>query len=149
MNPATIMSALNGAAPDVATTRHAQLTKQARTLVSQTFFGTLLKQMRESPFKDEMFSGGRGGEAFGSMYDQHLAEHMARGAGKKLVNAIVKRFEAKQPLDQYDPKTVAPAASAASGSFSNQGHSQESRGRATDKKGSDPFFRANPSAGTK
>src|SRR6187200_2157558 len=125
MNPATLMSALNGAAPSTSESRHAQLEKQAGNLVAQTFFGTLLKQMRESPFKDELFSGGRGGEAFGSMYDQHLAEHMARGAGKKLVNSIVKRFEAKQPLDQYNPATVAPAASAnsASGSFSNSSHS--------------------------
>lgn len=130
MNPATIMSALNGAAPDAATTRHSQLTKQAQTLVSQTFFGTLLKQMRESPFKDELFSGGRGGEAFGSMYDQHLAEHMARGAGKKLVNSIVKRFEAKQPLDQYDSKTVAPPSNAsASGNFSGNNQTSQQRNR--------------------
>ncbi|MBC8107546.1 MAG: rod-binding protein, partial [Anaerolineae bacterium] len=94
MNPSTLISALNGAAPNSATSRHAQLEKQAGNLVAQTFFGTLLKQMRESPFKDEMFSGGRGGEAFGSMYDQHLAEHMSRGVGRKLVNSIVKRLEA-------------------------------------------------------
>ncbi|CAN5599255.1 hypothetical protein BH09PLA1_BH09PLA1_32890 [soil metagenome] len=115
MDASNKLFALNSAtfgAPKVASDRHAQLEKQASNLVAQTFFGTLLKQMRDSPFKDEMFSGGRGGEAFGSMYDQHLAEHMARGAGKKLVNAIVKRFEAKRPGDQYQAAIVAPAAGA-------------------------------------
>jgi Rod binding domain-containing protein len=74
--------------------QHGQLVDQTRTWVAQTFFGTLLKQMRNSPFKSELFSGGQGGQAFGGLYDQHLAEHMARGAGSKLVNGIVRRIEA-------------------------------------------------------
>ena len=100
MNQPGINSAAIGATPDPAKLRHSQLTKQAQTLVAQTFFGTLLKQMRESPFKDEMFSGGRGGQAFGAMYDQHLAEHMARGAGHKLVRAIVRKFEGKEAYEK-------------------------------------------------
>jgi Rod binding domain-containing protein len=77
-------------------TDHDRLTKQAEIWVSQTFFGTMLKQLRESPFRSELFDGGRGGQAFGSLYDQHLAEHMTRGAGKKLVRSIVRKIEAKQ-----------------------------------------------------
>src|SRR5947209_4287212 len=80
--------------PDSA--QHAKLEAQAQKWVAQTFFGTLLKQVRNSPFRSEMLDGGRGGQAFGSMYDQHLAEHMARGAGSKLVKSIVKKIEAKQ-----------------------------------------------------
>jgi len=75
---------------------HDRLVKQTEIWVSQTFFGTLLKQARESPFRSELFDGGRGGQAFGSLYDQHLADHMARGAGKKLVRSIVRKIEAKQ-----------------------------------------------------
>src|SRR5688500_11582533 len=41
--------------------QHAQLNTHAQKLVSQAFFGTMLKQMRNSPFKSELFSGGRGG----------------------------------------------------------------------------------------
>jgi hypothetical protein len=55
-----------------------------------------MKQMEESPFKSDLFSGGRGGEAFSSLYHQQLAERMARGAGGKLVHAIVNRIEANQ-----------------------------------------------------
>jgi Rod binding domain-containing protein len=74
--------------------QHAQLVDQTQTWVAQTFFGTLLKQMRDSPFKSELFSGGQGGQAFGGLYDQQMAERMARGAGSKLVNSIVRRIEA-------------------------------------------------------
>jgi hypothetical protein len=73
---------------------HEDARKQAQTFVSQAFFGTLLKQMRNSPFKSELFSGGRGGEAFGSLYDQQLAERMANGVGSKLVDSIVRKIEA-------------------------------------------------------
>ena len=74
--------------------QHDQLTKQAQIWVAQTFFGTLLKQMHDSPFKSDLLDGGRGGQAFSSLYDQRLAERMAKGAGSKLVRSIVKRTEA-------------------------------------------------------
>ena len=70
-----------------------ELFKTAQKWVGQTFFGTILKQMHNSPFKSELWSGGRGGEAFSSLYDQHLAERMARGAGRGLSNAIVKHIQ--------------------------------------------------------
>ena len=106
--PATSMPVFNlpGLAPvnaGPAQSQDAQLDAQARQLVSQTFFGTMLKQMRDSPFKSDLFEGGRGGQAFSSLYDQRLVEQMSRGAGKKLVDSIVKRFKqakgayAKQP----------------------------------------------------
>ena len=82
----------HGAKP--ALSEHDKLVKQAQIWVSQTFFGTLLKQMRESPFKSELFNGGRGGEAFGALYDEKLSERMSRGAGSKLVRSIVNKLEA-------------------------------------------------------
>jgi Rod binding domain-containing protein len=78
----------------VGKTEHEKLVKQTQTWVAQTFFGTLLKQMRNSPFKSELLEGGKGGETFAALQDQHLAEHMTRGAGAKLVNGIVRRIEA-------------------------------------------------------
>jgi Rod binding domain-containing protein len=73
--------------------QHEQLVRSARQWVAQTFFGTLMKQMRQSPFRSDLFEGGRGGQAFTSLYDQKLIEQMARGAGNKLVNAIVHGIE--------------------------------------------------------
>ena len=75
-------------------TEHDRITKQTEKWVAQTFFGTLLKQMEDSPFKSDLFSGGRGGQAFGSMYHQQLTDRIARGAGQKLVKSIVRRIEA-------------------------------------------------------
>ncbi|HSV12619.1 MAG TPA: rod-binding protein [Tepidisphaeraceae bacterium] len=74
--------------------QHAKLVAATQKWVAQTFYGAMLKQMRNSPFKSEMFEGGRGGQAFNEMFDQHMAEHMARGAGSKLVKAIVRKTEA-------------------------------------------------------
>jgi len=90
-------------------TAHDALVKQTQIWVSQTFFGALLKQMRESPFRSELMDGGRGGQAFGSMFDQHLADRMARGSGKKLVNAIVRKIEAKKAYEKQKSSTQ-PAA---------------------------------------
>ncbi len=84
--------------------RHDQLTEQTQKWVAQTFFGQMFKQMRDSPFKSKLFDGGRGGEAFQQMADERTAESMARGAGHKLVDAIVDRIE--------HPSTTGPAATA-------------------------------------
>jgi Rod binding domain-containing protein len=76
------------------------LTKEAQQLVAQTFYGTLMKQARNSPFKSDLFDGGRGGEAFGSMLDQHLADHMSRSTGSKLVHSLVNKLSANKAYQQ-------------------------------------------------
>ena len=94
-------------------TQHEKLVKQTQTWVAQTFFGTLLKQMRNSPFKSELMEGGKGGEMFAALQDQHLAEHMTRGAGAKLVNGIVRRIEANAAYKkQQAPKAKKSTAKA-------------------------------------
>jgi Rod binding domain-containing protein len=75
--------------------KHEALEEQTRKWVAQTFFGPMLKQMRQSPWHSTILDGGRGGDAFNEMYDQELASHMTRGAGSKLVNAIVNKIEAR------------------------------------------------------
>ena len=84
-------------------TQHDELVEQTRKWVGQTFFGTLLKQMSDSPFKSDLFSGGRGGEAFSAMHHQQLAERMASGAGARLVNSIVRRIEATAAYQKQKP----------------------------------------------
>jgi len=89
----------------------AALRAKAEQLVSQTFFGTLLKQMRQSPWKSEMFSGGRAGQAYQQMFDQHLVEKLGRGAGRRLVDSLVKDMRRQQ--DVATPDRVAPRRAAA------------------------------------
>jgi Rod binding domain-containing protein len=95
--------------------QHEQLVHSTRQWVAQAFFGTLMKQMRESPFKSDLFEGGRGGQAFTSLYDQRLVEQMSRGAGNKLVNAIVHTIEKNMRKAQagaaYDRQKAAAAGS--------------------------------------
>lgn len=109
----TGLAAIDGAASVDASSsasRHARLEHQARQLVGQTFFGTMLKQMRDSPFKSELFDGGRGGQAFNSLRDQRMVEQMSRGAGKKLVDSIVRKLEARQGYAKQAAAGRAPAA---------------------------------------
>jgi Rod binding domain-containing protein len=100
--------------------QHQQLINQTEKWVAQTFYGELLKQMRESPFRSDMFEGGNGGKTFETLLDQRLADHMSRHAGGKLVKAIVRKIEAGQAAKKYQqasrsgradgiPRTVAAA----------------------------------------
>lgn len=86
---------MNIAAALNASTPHDKLVKSTRIWVAQTFYGQMLKQMHESPFKTESWvTGGRGGEAFQGQLDQKLAERMSSShAGDRLVKSIVKRIE--------------------------------------------------------
>ncbi|HEX4053675.1 MAG TPA: hypothetical protein VHX86_05375 [Tepidisphaeraceae bacterium] len=76
--------------------RHDKLVKQTRKWVAMSFFEPLLKQVREDPFHSTMLDGGEAGKAFGSMYDERLAESMTSDASDSLVHSIVDRIEAKQ-----------------------------------------------------
>jgi hypothetical protein len=73
--------------------RRTPLRAQAEAFVAQTFFAPMFRMMRDSPFRSDVFSGGQGGRAFGSMLDGVLAERMGRGAGAELVDSIVKTFD--------------------------------------------------------
>ncbi len=76
--------------------QHDQLVKYSKVWVAQTFYGEMLKQMRNSPFKSELFSGGRGGQVFQNQLDQKLAERMTSGKfGDRLVQSIVRKIEHK------------------------------------------------------
>ncbi|MFT3785333.1 MAG: rod-binding protein [Tepidisphaeraceae bacterium] len=72
--------------------REKELRAYAEKLVAQTFFGAMLKQARQSPWKSEMFGGGRGGEAYQSLMDQQMVQKLGHGVGKKLVDSLVKKW---------------------------------------------------------
>jgi hypothetical protein len=91
-------------------TEHDKIEETARKWVAQTFYGTMLKQMRESPFKSDLFAGGRGGQAFSSLLDQHLADHMSRAAGSKLVNAIARKLEARSGYQKQSSRSTIDSA---------------------------------------
>jgi len=90
--------------------QHDQLVKQTEKWVAQTFYGTLLKQMRDSPFHSDLMEGGDGGKTFETMFDQRLADHMSHHAGGKLVRSIVKKIESAQAAKKYASASRKPAA---------------------------------------
>ncbi len=76
--------------------------------MAQTFFGQMLKQMRDSPFKSKLFDGGHGGEAFQQMADQRTGRAAwPAGAGHRLVDAIVAKIE--RAGGRAPPNTAAAA----------------------------------------
>ena len=83
-----------------------ELREKFQIIVNKFFLGTMLKQMRDSPFKSEMFGGGKGGEAFQGMMDQHLAEHAGGKVAASLVDSMVKRaMGQRSPQQLYlDPQ---------------------------------------------
>lgn len=79
----------------------------ARQLVSSAFIQPLLAQMREDPFRSEMFHGGMGEDAFGQQLDTLLSDRIvqgmsaqdptdgrlaAQGTGLSLVDAVYRRL---------------------------------------------------------
>jgi hypothetical protein len=90
--------------------RREKLREQAGRLVSQTFFGTLLKQARSGTFKSDVLTGGRGAEAFGPLMDQALADRMARSAGRRLVDSIARGIERRSGRMMADDVPVKGAA---------------------------------------
>ncbi|HWP41348.1 MAG TPA: rod-binding protein [Tepidisphaeraceae bacterium] len=94
---------------NVGQTQHDQLVRAARVWVAQTFFGQMLRQMRNSPFKSDLFEGGRGGQAFANQLDQRLAERMAGSkAADRIVNSIVRRIEGRSRIQRRSEPNVAP-----------------------------------------
>lgn len=77
----------------VPTQAEKDLRRAAEELVAQTFYVPMLKSMRDSPFKSELFSGGKGGAAFNGMLDEQLAKRASHGAGGSLTDAIVRKFQ--------------------------------------------------------
>jgi hypothetical protein len=95
MNINTNISSLLTKAKSTPLTQEQQVAEQSRKWVAQTFYGTLLKQLRNSPFKSDVLSGGRGAQAFGPMVDQNMVDRLSRSTGKKLIESLTKSMMKK------------------------------------------------------
>ena len=80
--------------------KHEQLVKAAHRWVSLSLYGPLFKQMRQSAFKSELFSGGRGGAVFSSLLDQQLADRMAQRVNRGVAQSVVRSIERAAPGGQ-------------------------------------------------
>jgi len=98
------------AEPDAPSPEDAALEQTAQTVVNQFFMGTMLKQMRESPFKNEMFSGGKAGNAYASMFDTHLSENAGSGMARDLVQSMVKAYRKQSLRSEAETGLAVPPA---------------------------------------
>ncbi|MCC7408962.1 MAG: rod-binding protein [Phycisphaeraceae bacterium] len=78
--------------------RKGQARKAAEQLVSTALVVPLLKQMRQDPFRTELFHGGQAEETFGSQLDQIFADRTVQGANFPLVSAIEKQLLTRMEL---------------------------------------------------
>lgn len=74
-----------------------RLRKTAGEVVGSSFFGTLLKMMRNDPLKGKYGHGGRGEEAFAGQLHGVIAERlgtaMKRGPGEAVYQHLAKQQE--------------------------------------------------------
>ena len=59
-----------------------------RDFVGKTFFGQLLKSMRQSVGEPAYFHGGRAEEVFRGQLDQTLADHMTEASADKIADPM-------------------------------------------------------------
>ena len=83
-----VRSAGADAADGTEAERAADLRKAAEQLVATTLIQPMFAKMREDPFKNDMFHGGRTEEIFGEQLDTILAERIVSRADFSIVDAV-------------------------------------------------------------
>ena len=72
-------------------------------LVGNVFYGTLLRQMRDSSLNGKYGHGGRGEEAFQAQLDQHFAEEAGKAGQNSLTEAIFRQFrDQAQAVERFN-----------------------------------------------
>ena len=89
---------------DAASDKQRQAWESADQLIASAFILPVLQEVRNSPFKTEMFSGGRGEEVFGQQLDVILAERITQSAGFGLSEALVRQFEGSTTTSRSQPE---------------------------------------------
>lgn len=73
------------------------LRKSIEQLVAITFIMPMLAQMRDDPFKSDMFHGGQTEEIFGQQMDTIFAERIVTKANFSIVDAVYRSIVDKNP----------------------------------------------------
>ncbi len=100
INPAGIEAQLNSGVNRKVNTGDASLDKSAQTAkldkaaseFEALFIFQMLKTMRESSMKEDLFSGGKGEEVYTSMLDQEMSSVMSAGDGIGLKKALMEQL---------------------------------------------------------
>lgn len=68
------------------------------------FLSTLLKEMRQTLEPGSMF-GKDGGDIYGSLFDQFMAQHLTQGKGIGIAQSLMRQLE---PTTPHEPSSVHP-----------------------------------------
>ena len=80
--------------------KHQQAYEAAQSLVATTLIQPILSQIREDPFRSELFHGGTAEDSFGAQLDTILADRITRASNFPIVESIYNRtFTAKSEVD--------------------------------------------------
>ncbi len=72
--------------------RSDMLREKAAEVVSNVFYGTLMKEFRQGCDSDTMFSGGFGGEAFQQQLDNVFVAEISHQGNNPIVDAMVRQL---------------------------------------------------------
>lgn len=75
---------------------HKPSLKDAAQGFESIFLTMLLKEMRQTLEPGSLF-GKEGGDVYGGLFDQFMAQHLAQGKGMGLAQAFLKQLEPKAP----------------------------------------------------
>ncbi|MEM7625094.1 MAG: rod-binding protein [Planctomycetota bacterium] len=89
---------------DEAARKQKQARESAEQLIASAFILPVLEEVRNSPFKTEMFSGGRAEEVFGQQLDVIFAERITQSAGFGLSEALIRQFDQSPAPGSQEPK---------------------------------------------
>ena len=98
---------------DQAAARRGRAREAADQLLASAFVLPVLQQVRDSPFKSELFHGGRAEEVFGQQLDVILAERITQAADLGVADALTQRLapsppESGGPSADNDPQAQHP-----------------------------------------
>lgn len=71
-----------------AASQNSELRETFHQFVGETFFGTMMKEMRKSVGKTPYFNGGRAEEVFQQQLDQLIVEDMTKSSSKNISEAM-------------------------------------------------------------
>ncbi len=81
-------------------TREEMVRSTAEELVATALVKPLLEQLRNDPFKADLFDGGQAEEAFGAQMDTVLADRMVQGMRLTVVEGVYRTLMQRGPMEQ-------------------------------------------------
>ncbi len=81
-------------------TREQMVRQTAEELVATALVKPLLEQMRNDPFKSDLFDGGQAEEAFGAQMDTIMADRMVQGMRLTVVEGVYRTLMQRGQLEQ-------------------------------------------------